>query len=143
MPNYIKKVVLDTNFLLIPGQFGVDIFAEFQRLCDFSYELVVLDAALKELDGIVADRTASAKDRAAAKLGIRLIKAKGVKVIKSHRKVFKTTDEAILGFATATGKANDKPVVVATQDRELRDKLASKDVAVIVLRQKRYLKFYQ
>src|SRR3989338_11111035 len=113
----IKKIVLDTNFLLIPGQFSVDIFAELDRICQFRYEACILNAAMEELGNIVADRTASAKDRRAAKLGIQLIKAKGVKVIKSYRKVFKTTDEAILGFAIATGKANDKPVIVATQDR--------------------------
>ena len=141
-----KKIVLDTNFLLIPGQFGVDIFAELQRLCGFNYEAVALAAAVAELNGIINDKNASAKDRRAAKLGIQLMKAKGVNVIKSYRKVFKTTDEAILDFATATNKASDKSVesvIVATQDRELRDKLAAKGVDVIVLRQKQYLKFYR
>lgn len=132
-----KTVLLDTNFLLIPAQFRVDVFAELQRLCGFSYELAVLAATLAELNGIVNDKNASAKDRAATKLGLQLIKAKNVTVIKAERKVFKSTDKAILGFATQ-GRGS---VVVATQDRLLREKLKSAGVAVIVMRQKHYLKF--
>lgn len=132
-----KIVLLDTNFLLIPAQFRVDIFAELRRLCDFSYELAVLAATVDELDRIAADQEASAKNRRAAKLGLQLLKAKGVNVIKPDRKVFKSTDKAILGFAIQ-GKGS---VVVATQDRLLREKLRSAGVAVIVLREKQYLKF--
>lgn len=132
-----KIVLLDTNFLLIPAQFRVDIFAELRRLCDFSYELAVLAATVDELDGIAADKEASAKNRRAAKLGLQLLKAKGVNVIKPDRKVFKSTDKAILGFAIQ-GKGS---VVVATQDRLLREKLRSAGVAVVVLREKQYLKF--
>ena len=130
-----KIVLLDTNFLLIPAQFKVDIFAELRRLCDFSYEVAVLAATVAELNGIVNDKNASANDRRAAKLGLQLIKAKGVSVIGAERKVFKSTDKAILGFA-AQGKGS---VVVATQDRLLREKLKSAGVAVIVMRQKQYL----
>ena len=133
-----KIVLLDTNFLLIPAQFKVDVFAELQRLCDFSYEVAVLAATVAELNGIVNDKNASAKDRRAAKLGLQLIKAKGVSVIRTERKVFKSTDKAILDFA-AQGRGS---VVVATQDRLLREKLKSAGVAVIVLREKQYLKFF-
>lgn len=132
-----KIVLLDTNFLLIPAQFRVDVFAELKRLCDFNYEVAVLAATVAELNGIVNGKEASAKDRAAAKLGLQLIKAKGVSVIKPDRKVFKSTDKAILDFAA---KDRDS-VVVATQDRLLREKLKSAGVAVIVLREKQYLKF--
>lgn len=132
-----KIVLLDTNFLLIPAQFRVDIFAELRRLCDFNYKLAVLAATVAELDGIASDKTASAKDRRAAKLGLKLLKAKGVSAVGADRKVFKSTDKAILDFAIQ-GKGG---VVVATQDRLLREKLKSAGVAVIVLREKQYLKF--
>ena len=130
-----KIVLLDTNFLLIPAQFKVDVFAELRRLCDFSYEVAVLAATVDELHGIIGNKAASAKDRNAAKLGLQLIKAKGVSVISTERKVFKSTDKAILDFAVQ-GRGS---VVVATQDRLLREKLKSAGVAVIVMRQKQYL----
>lgn len=132
-----KIVLLDTNFLLIPAQFGVDVFAELQRLCDFNYEVAVLAATVDELQGIIGNKAASAKDRRAAKLGLQLLKAKGVSVVKPDRKVFKSADKAILDFAMQ-GKGS---VVVATQDRLLREKLRSAGVAVVVLREKQYLKF--
>ncbi len=132
-----KIVLLDTNFLLIPSQYKVDIFAEVRRLCDFSYELAVLDATVDELSGIMGNKDMSEKDRRAAKLGLQLLKAKAVNVIKPDRKVFKSTDKAILDFAVQ-GKGS---VVVATQDRLLREKLRSGGVAVIVLREGQYLKF--
>ncbi|MBW2991754.1 hypothetical protein KY345_00870 [Candidatus Woesearchaeota archaeon] len=31
----MRKIILDTNFLLIPGQFKIDIFSEIRRICDF------------------------------------------------------------------------------------------------------------
>lgn len=133
-----RIVLLDTNFLLIPSQFGVDVFAELQRLCDFSYEVAVLAATVDELEGIIGSKAASAKDRGAAKLGLQLLKAKAVKVLKSDRKVFKSADKAILDFAV-NGRGS---VVVATQDRLLREKLKSAGVAVIVMRQEQYLKFF-
>lgn len=133
-------VVLDTNFLLVPGQFGVDTFAELDRICDFNYEICVLPATVAELNKFVNDKNCSAKDRRAARLALQLIKAKGVLTVKPERKVFKSADKAILDFATA-GK-NLAKVVVATQDKALRDKLKAKGVSVVVLRQKQYLMLY-
>lgn len=132
-----KTILLDTNFLLIPAQFKVDIFAELQRACDFSYKIAVLDATVSELEGIITSKKASARDRRAAGLGLQLIKAKGVSVIKADRKVFKSTDKAILDFAVAGARSG--PVIVATQDRKLREGLAARGVRVAVLRQKKYL----
>ncbi|HLD97624.1 MAG TPA: PIN domain-containing protein [Candidatus Nanoarchaeia archaeon] len=135
-------VLLDTNFLLIPAQFGVDIFAELDRICAFNYKAVVVEATISELEGIASDKSASAKDRKAALLGLQLIKAKGVKVVRPERKVFKSADKAILEFAVAGNKESHKSVIVATQDKELRESLRSKGVGVIILRQKQHLKFY-
>ena len=126
-----KKVLLDTNFLLIPAQFGVDIFAELERVCDFKYEVGVLDATVAELEGISASGRAAAKDRKAARLGMQLIASQGVRIYKPERKVFKSTDKAILEFASA----GNKDVIVATQDRELKRLLKAKGVRVAVLRQ--------
>ena len=105
------KVILDTNFLLIPGQFRVDIFSELERACSFSYEAAVVPETLAELREIIK-RGSSLKDRAAARLGMQLLEKYKVKVI-GNRKVFKRADEAILAIA-------DRSSVVATQDRELR-----------------------
>jgi len=137
-----KTVVFDTNFLLIPGQFKVDIFSELQRVCSFPYTLCILEESVKELEKLTGDKITAFKDRRAAKLGLQLLKAKGVRVIGS-RKVFKSTDKAILEFAARKNKSAPSSAIVATQDRKLRDELVASNVPVIVLRQQKYLRFYK
>lgn len=129
----MATLLLDTNFLLIPGQFKVDVFVELKRVCEFS-ELAVLDGTVEELNKIAHDSSASLKDRKAARLALQLLSAKAVRVIQS-RKVFKSVDKAILEFASAS----NKDVIVATQDRELKRLLKVAGISVAVLRQKRYV----
>ena len=133
-------VVLDTNFLLIPAQFGVDVFAELERVLDFQHEVVMIDVARAELEALCEDKKTSATDRRAARLGLQLLKAKGIRVVSSDKgKVFKTPDKATLDFAIAGCTIQPKSVVVATQDKLLRDQLRAANVPVIVLRQRQYL----
>ncbi len=129
-----RKIILDTNFLLIPGQFGVDIFSEIRRICDFSYELVAVPETVAELEGIIGSARSNGKDKRAARLALQFLKRFRVKVAK-NRKLFKRADEAIIAIA-------DKNSCVATQDRELKRRLREKAVSLIILRQKQYLKFF-
>jgi len=125
------KIILDTNFLLIPAQFKVDIFSEIKRICDFKYELVVVAETVTELKDIIGSSSSGGKDKKAAKLALQLLKKFEVKVVKNYRKVFKRADEAILDIA-------DKKSFVATQDRELKRLLRAK-TRLIILRKKQYL----
>lgn len=122
-----KKIVLDTNFLLIPGQFGVDIFTELQRICDFPYELHIMETTLKELENIMEKSAGTA--RQAGKLALELVKAKDINIISSD---VGYVDRAILDSV-------DETTIVATMDAELREKLKKKGVKLITLRQKKYL----
>ncbi len=126
------KIVLDTNFMLIPGQFRVDIFSEIVRICDFNFEIVVLDRTLGELKGIVANQ--KGKDKAAAILGLRLIEKKKPGIIDTKTAIFKNVDKIIIELASK------EKLIVATQDQELKSQLKKLGVQVIVLRQKKYLK---
>jgi uncharacterized protein len=126
------KIMLDTNFLLIPGQFNVDVFAEIARICAFPYELVIVKEVADELESIANGGRDSAKDRASAKLGRMLLDKYKVKMPAPDRKVFKRADEAILAVA-------DENSIIATQDRELRARAAAKKARLIILRQKKYL----
>jgi rRNA-processing protein FCF1 len=122
-----KKILLDTNFLLIPGQFKVDIFSEIERIADFKYKLCVLDLSLKELDNIIEKQ--KGKDKEAAKLALLLIKSKDIDIIKSKGNY---ADREILDIA-------DKDFIIATQDASLRKALKNKGTKTIVLRNKKYL----
>ena len=127
-----RRVILDTNFLLIPGQFKVDIFSEIGRICNFSYELVVVPETLEELESIACGE-ASGRDKRAARLALQLLKKFKVRAV--NRKLFKRADEAILDIA-------DRKSIVATQDRILKTRLRGK-CGLVVLRQKRYLQIYE
>ena len=80
----MKRIILDTNFLLIPAQFKVDIFSEIQRIADFKYQLYILDKTITELKKIQKEQRG--KHKRAAKLGLDLIKKKKVKIIKTTSK---------------------------------------------------------
>lgn len=123
----MRKILLDTNFLMIPAQFGVDIFAEIRRICFFSYQLVVLDATLKELQKLALSK---GRKGAHARTALTLIKAKTVYVHPTTKAMH--TDDLILETAGMGW-------IVATQDIRLKQRLREKDVSIITLRQKKYL----
>lgn len=64
-----RKVIIDTNGLMIPGQFGVDIFSELKRLGFDTY--LVPGASVKELEKIFIE--ARGRDKVAAKIALSLL----------------------------------------------------------------------
>jgi len=120
-----QKILLDTNFLMIPFQLKVDIFSEIDRLCNFKYDLYMLDKSLDEL-ATITKRKGRQKDE--AKLALVLAKAKGIKIIKSEKKGH--TDDII---------AEMQDFIVATRDLPLMSRLRKKGMKVITLRQKSHL----
>ena len=125
----MKRIIIDTNFLLIPYQFKVDIFSEINRVCSFSYELYIVDKTIQELEKIVNKQTG--KNKKAAALGMIFLGQR----IKGRIKAGElTVDEAILKQASKS-----KGCIVATQDAELKRKLKKKGVPLIVLKAKSHL----
>lgn len=123
------KIILDTNFLLIPGTLKVDIFSEINRICNFKYTLHIVDKTLDELKKII--ETQRGKYKSASNLALQLIKNKGVKTIKTKKD--KLVDNLILDIAKKS------KIIVATQDKELKKRLKAKNAGLIVLKQKKYL----
>ncbi len=117
----MKKIILDTNFLLTALKFKVDIFSEINRICDFNYKIFVLDKNLDELKNIKVKES---------KLALALILSKNLNIIKTKKD--KNVDNLILDLAN-----ND--YIVATQDKLLKQKLKQKNIKIITLRQKKYL----
>ena len=125
----MKKILLDTNFLLIPYQFKVDIFTQIDKISVFKYELFVLDKTIEELNNIISEQKGKNKD--AAKIALKLIAIKNIKVIKT--KSSKRTDDIILDMASR------EDFIVATQDKDLKRRLINREISVIVLKQKKIL----
>lgn len=123
------QIILDTNFLMIPAQFSIDIFSEIDRLVNEKYELCIMDKSIEELDR-TAKNAEKGKDKQAAMLGIAFVAAKKIKHLNSGDKY---VDEAILELAER-GKH-----IVATQDMELKRLLKEKGVSVITMRKQDHL----
>ncbi len=127
----MKKILMDTNFLMIPGQFKVDIFDELDNLCNFRYKLYVLDKTLDELRKLAELK---GRDRACARIALDFVKVLKFVVLDTSYYEEKHPDDIIVKIA-------DKDSwIVATQDKFLKHRLRKKEVSIITLRQKKYLK---
>ncbi len=120
-----RPVVLDTNFLLIPFQFKIDIIRELDYLLEYSHHYVISSKTLDELRKI---GKMIGKDGMAARLALKLVEANKarIEIIKSTRYV----DEWIVEYAEKNG------AIVCTNDSALRRKLRSIDIKVISMKSK-------
>ena len=137
-----KEVIVDTNALLIPGEFRVDIFAELARL---GYQhIIVPKEVLKELDRLRQRPGLKGKEKKAANVGYSLIRrytntsmqrAEGMPVgcritieegEGAHEE--RDTDDIIIALAVK------RKAAVLTNDEALRTKLSRAGVATVYLR---------
>ena len=132
----MKKIILDTNFLMIPGILNVDIFDEINTLMDEPYELFIMQGTTEELDNIIDSQ--KGKFKQAARLAKQLLKMKKIKTIKQKSLYMypdskdNVVDDAILAAA-------DGETIVATQDKNFKKLLNEKNIRTIVLRNKKQL----
>ena len=124
----VITIILDTNFLLIPFLYKVDIFVEIARICNKSYELSIVKETIDELDNII--EKGKQADRIAANAAKSLIKTKSINILEGIPG--KIVDDSIVEI---TDK-NPKNYIVATQDKGLKSRLKTK---IIFMRQKSHL----
>ena len=141
VPMPMKKIIIDTNFLMIPYKFRVDIFSEFNRICNFNYRLFIFDGTIHELKKIIEKQPnvnefrqqSTGKDKKAAQFALKLIKLKNIGIIKSEQK---DVDSLILDNL-------NENTAVATLDSRLKTEVLEKGASVIILRQKKYLELLE
>jgi len=122
-------VVLDTNFILIPIRFGIDITAELGRVVEASFVLAVTPAVLKELKWLETKvKAAEVKDVRFA-LGM----ASGLKVTDDVLAKGEDVDDQLLRLAVERG------YIIATTDVGLRRRLRERGLPVVYMRQGRHL----
>ncbi len=121
----IKKIVLDTNFLLIPFYYKIDIFSEIAYSIQTSYKLIIPSSVVYELKSLSKNK---GKEGIAARLALKIIETrkKDVAIISTTLK----PDDWIAQFAE---KEN---AIVCTVDKELKKKIKSLGRSVITLRSK-------
>lgn len=116
-----KAILLDTNMLTAPRQFGVDVVSEAERLLG-SVELVTLDRVVEEL------RTLG--ERGAGKFGLMFIEKFNVRVDLAGKR---NTDDALLEHA----KRNNE--ILCTNDALLRRRAQGQGIPVMFMRKKKTL----
>jgi len=123
------SVILDSNFLFIPGQFGVDIFEELQRLFEGPVRCVVPAPVTEELRLLRRE----AKPKARKMVDFALALTGRCEVAEENLLQGEMVDDAILRLAQRWG------CPVATNDAQLRKRLRAEGIPVIYLRQRAYL----
>ncbi len=123
----MKEVLADTNFLMECTKNRIDLIDELTRILDFKFSVGVIDKSIFELDKLIKK---GGKDGRTAKLTKTILKAKKIKIIKTGK-----------GYADdVLFKKASKNIIIATQDKDLKRRLRSKRVPIIVIRQKKYFK---
>ena len=123
----MNTIILDTNILMAIPQFKIDIFTELRRICDFQYQITILDRTIKELESIKSHQ--KGKDKLAASIALQLIKHNNLNITPTTEK--KPVDDILADFS-------HQGLIVATQDMALKKKLKK---PYITLRKKEYLIF--
>lgn len=116
------RIILDTNFLLIWKKFKVDVFEELRRICDFHYDLYVLDKTIDELNKVKMP---------GYRVALNLIEKHNIKVIKTQDKT-RYVDDLILDNL-------DKETMLATVDLNLKKRAKQKGFRTITLRKGQHL----
>ncbi len=119
-------VLLDTNALMMPSQFRIDLFEELRDLLG-SYEPVVLREVVEELKRLSGGH---GKDAAAARFGLEI---SGKCTIVGSGSDEGSVDGRILGYA---GMHDG---MVLTNDRALRNQLLTARIPVISLKNQKKL----
>lgn len=120
-----RPVVLDTNFLLVPFRFRIDILRELDYLIDYSHRYVVCSRTMDELRRLWGR---VGKDGMAARLAQKLVEANraAIDIVEGGGHV----DDWIVSYA------RENSAIVCTNDSALRRRLRALDIKVITLKSK-------
>ena len=120
----MKTILIDTSLLVECAQNKIDVQAELTKTLDTNFTIGILDRTLEELDVIMAR---GKKEGRAAKLAKTILLTKQVKIYPTSGG---HTDKLLLQ------RANEE-TIIATVDKELKQKLKKKGQDVIVIRGKK------
>ncbi len=115
----MKTILLDTSFILTALEHRIDIIGEIHRLVDSNVKIMIIDKTLREFNGKEMEGVA-----------LQYIKQNNIQSIATDED--KNVDSLLLSHATPE-------MMVATQDKGLKEKLKKRRIGVITIRQQRYL----
>ncbi len=120
----MKRIILDTNFLIDLGRFGIGI-DEIDKVMTENYEMQIVSSSVHELKKIAST---SMEESKFAKYALMIIDLRKIKILETNE----GADAAIIYFA-------DRDTIVATNDIDLRRRLKKKGVRCIYIRARKKL----
>jgi len=128
----MKKIITDTNFLLMPFECGVDLAGELQRIVHGPLILQIPSVVFAELR-MLAGKTG--KNAAAARFFVQNLEKFRSRFAVEEVESSGSADEWILKYAQKNS------IIVATNDIPLRKRLLALGVPVIAMKGKSKLDF--
>jgi uncharacterized protein len=123
-----RMVILDTNFLLVPFQFKINILKEMDYMIEGPHFFVVSSVTIDELKKLGSKK---GKDAVSARLALKIIANNPIDIIKNDRKV----DDWIVDYA------NENRAIVCTNDAPLRKRLRPLGIKVATVKSRSKLGF--
>jgi rRNA-processing protein FCF1 len=123
-------VIVDTNFLLLPFQFRLDVLEELEYLVERSHHFVLSSRTFAELKNIAAKKGKGG-------MGGRL----ALKMVEVHKERFEIIENKMPVDDWIVAYASENHAVVCTNDAELRRRLRAKKVRVVSFKGKGVLGF--
>lgn len=120
-----NSIIFDTNFLFVSFEFPIDIISEIKRVVAADFNLFIYRGTINELANI--ERKGD-KNKRYLPLIAKMLKVYNFRIINSQKEYI---DEQILENV-------NKKVLIATNDKELRQSLWNIPCKVLYMRQKRY-----
>ena len=117
----MRAVVLDTNALMMPYQFGINIEKELNRLLGIC-RIIVPRTVVEEMEKLAEGGGEVGR---AAKLGLSIIRKRGFRLVETENK----GDEGVLETAIKMDAA------ILTNDKELKKKAKELRLPIIYLRE--------
>lgn len=115
-----RKIILDTNFLIAPFQFSFDIFEEIERIYP-EPEILTIQDAVQEAKSIEKGKYKSLVDK--------LINQKNIEVLETVGEG--SVDDLMVNISNE--------YVIATNDKELKERLIQADSEILHIRNGSYL----
>ncbi|TFF86578.1 nucleotide-binding protein [Candidatus Thorarchaeota archaeon] len=125
------QVILDTNFLLVPAQFAIDVFTEAEDVLERRPRFVILDSVVNEINARLDDPRSPVENRQFAVAKQLLERCEIVQVSEDLHDL--PVDLQILEYALR------EQAVIATNDRILRKESRKRGIPVLLVRGKKRL----
>jgi rRNA-processing protein FCF1 len=120
----MRRILLDTNFIIDMVKWKIDLFPELKRICDFAFQVFVPDVVWDELKAFPP----RSKEGQCVKVAQLILDKKSITIMTKGG----LADDVLVRMTA-------RKDIVATQDQALKRRLRANSVGIITIREKGYL----